>query len=149
MQVLLLLPEGGGGGAGGAAAGVAGTVHRYCELQINLEAMVAIKNGEGAKGGGGHDAFNLARAIDAFSPRTLRYKGNPNDDVWQSMKVGGLLEVDFARSELSARKVQKKLTKAIGSAQCRVRELKYVGSGKGWVLSSVCVRGVSLHLFPL
>ena len=59
--------------------------------QPDKVAMVAIKNGEGAEGGGGHDAFNLARAIDAFSPRVLRYNGNSNDDVWQSMKVGGLL----------------------------------------------------------
>ena len=73
----------------------------------------------------------------------LPVKGNPNDDVWQSMKVGGLLEVDFDRSDLSAPEVHARLREALGSAQCRVRELKYVGSGKGWVLSvfmCVCLR---------
>lgn len=137
VQVLLLLPEGGG------------TVHRYAELQINLEAMVKIKNGKGAKGGGGHDAFNLARAIDAFSPRTLRYQGNPNDDVWQSMKVGGLLEVDFQDSDLSTPEVQKKLTEAIRPAQCRVRELTCVGSARAGLSVPLFanVFGSSLGLF--
>ena len=88
--------------------------------------MVAIKNGTvpGVAAGGGHDAFNLARAIDAFSARTLRYKGDPNEDVWQSIKVGALLEVDFEAIDFSKPKVLAKLVTALGSGQCRVRVLR-------------------------
>ena len=54
------------------------------------------------------------------------------------MKMGGLLEVDSDSIDLCAPEVQKELMEALGSAQCRVRELKYVGSGKGEVECSVC-----------
>lgn len=125
LQLLLLLPDGGGSVADGCAKG---KVFRYCELQLNLKDMVAIKNGESSRqkkagGGGGHDAFNLARAIDAFSPRTLRYKGAADDKTWALMKAGALLEVDFERMDLSERLEQEKLKDALASPQCRVRKL--------------------------
>ena len=124
LQLLLLLPDGGGGVADGYAKG---KVFRYCELQLNLKDMVAIKNGESLRqkkaGGGGHDAFNLARAIDAFSPRTLRYKGAADDKTWALMKAGALLEADFERMDLSDPKEQEKLNDALASPQCRVRKL--------------------------
>lgn len=50
----------------------------------------------------GHEIFNFARAVDAFSVRTLRYIGAPNDQVWQAIKVGAMLEVDFGSADLSA-----------------------------------------------
>lgn len=119
LQLLLLLPDGGGTVLDGIRDN---KVFRYVELQLNLVGMVAIKNGkshlqqaklaEEAKAGkaagkaattaesalsgrAGHDIFNFARAIDAFNPRTLRYTGVPTDQVWQAIKVGAMLEVDF------------------------------------------------------
>lgn len=75
-------------------------IAKYATFQFcrDLVQMVAMKNGTapGVAAGGGHDAFNLARAIDAFSAWTLRYKDIPNEDVWQSIKVGALLEVGLS-----------------------------------------------------
>lgn len=100
-------------------------VWRYCEMQINLERMIQIKSGEadasegGAAGvhgvakkrrsvvdhellsvAGGHGALDLARSIDAFNPRTLRYKGMPNPAVFNSIAVGALLELDLSKANL-------------------------------------------------
>ena len=148
LQLLLLLPDGGGTVLDGVEGG---KVFRYVELQLNLAAMVAIKNGEselqqaklaetkkaaakakkaGAGAGveesalsgrAGHDVFNFARAVDAFSVRTLRYKGSPTEQIWQAITVGALLDVDFGGADLSAAEEQKQLANAVGSEQCRVR----------------------------
>jgi len=130
LQLLLLLPDGGGSVTDGYAKD---KVFRYCELQLNLKGMVTIKNGESPRQkkaasragslGGGHDAFNLARAIDAFNPRALRYKGAANDKTWALMKAGALLEVDFERMNLADHDGQDKLKDALASPQCRVRTL--------------------------
>ena len=72
----------------------------------------------------GHEIFNFARAVDAFSVRTLRYKGAPNDQVWQAIKVGAMLEVDFNSADFSAPEEQGKLmTNVFASETCRVRIL--------------------------
>lgn len=147
LQLLLLLPDGGGTVLDGVEGG---KVFRYVELQLNLAAMVAIKNGESelqqaklaetkkaakkaAKAGAGagveesalsgragHDVFNFARAVDAFSVRTLRYKGSPTEQIWQAIAVGALLDVDFEGAKFFTTKEQKQLAK-VGSEQCRVR----------------------------
>ena len=115
VQLLLLLPD------GGAKAG-SPVCHRYAELQINLKAMVEIKEGVG---GGGHAAFNLARAIDAFSPRTLRYKGSPSDAISEAIGAGMLLVADFEGADFSACDPLK-FGKALESSQCRLQDLKCV-----------------------
>lgn len=68
--------------------------------------------------------FNLARAIDAFSPRTLRYKGQASDAVWESVSVGGLLQLNLEENDLSASEDEAKMLSALSSLQCRIRELK-------------------------
>ena len=145
LQLLLLLPDGGGTVLDGVEGG---KVFRYVELQLNLAAMVAIKNGESelqqaklaetkkaAKAGAGagveesalsgragHDVFNFARAVDAFSVRTLRYKGPPTEQIWQAITVGALLDVDFGGADFSAAEDRKKImANVFGSEQCRVR----------------------------
>eukprot|EP00729_Bicosta_minor_P023734 gene23734-26140_t len=72
-------------------------------------------------GRAGHDVFNFARAVDAFSVRTLRYKGPPTEQIWQAITVGALLDVDFGGADFSAAEEQKQLANAVGSEQCRVR----------------------------
>lgn len=148
LQLLLLLPDGGGTVLDGVEGG---KVFRYVELQLNLAAMVAIKNGEselqqaklaetkkaakakkaGAGAGveesalsgrAGHDVFNFARAVDAFSVRTLRYKGSPTEQIWQAITVGALLDVDFGGAKFSAAEDREKImANVFGSEQCRVR----------------------------
>lgn len=139
LQLLLLLPDGGGTVGDGIRDK---KVFRYVELQLNHVGMVEIKDGKsdlqkatlaGAEKAGkaknalagraGHAIFNFARAIDAFSPRTLRYKGTPTDQICQAIKVGALLEVDFKGANLSSPEAWAKLA-VLGFEQCRVRTLK-------------------------
>ena len=141
LQLLLLLPDGGGTVEDGIRDK---KVFRYVELQLNHVGMVEIKDGksdlqkatlaEAAKAGtaenalagrAGHAIFNFARAIAAFSPRTLRYKGTPTDQICQAIKVGALLEVDFGSADFSSPEARAKLmANVFESEQCRVRTLQ-------------------------
>ena len=149
LQILLLLPDGGGSVEDARRNG---TVLRPCELQVNLTSMVAIKNGEvvdeecssgaaaaaagcaaaseavtssdQAKTKRGHDAYNVARAIDAFSPRTLQYKGTPGPEVFKRIAIGALLEVDFERYDGWDADSRAALNTSLGSKQCRVTDLR-------------------------
>eukprot|EP00729_Bicosta_minor_P016760 gene16760-biopygen28204 len=120
--------------------------HYYVEIQINLVEMVAIKAGEGGKemaaattGGkkskkeatddemvGGHDAFNTARVIDAFSKRSLEYSGDPSDALWKMIAAGSLLRVGLDKATITDAQV-KQLVEAMASDQCRVKELSMLG----------------------
>lgn len=121
--------------------------HYYVEFQINLVEMVAIKAGEGgeevaaaATGGKkskkeatdhdemarGHDAFNTARVIDAFSKRSLEYSGNPSDALWKMIAAGSLLRVVLDNATMTDAQV-KQLVDAMASDQCRVKELSLSG----------------------
>lgn len=101
----------------------AGNWH-YVELQINLVAMIAIKEGggEGGGGGGGHHAFDQARLIDAFSERTLRYNGQPSDVVFGMVRSGVLLALDLTNNTLDESQ-QASLQSALASDECRIRSL--------------------------
>lgn len=100
----------------------AGNWH-YVELQINLIAMIAIKEGEGESGGGGgHHAFDQARLIDAFSERTVRYNGQPSDVVFGMVRSGVLFALDISESELDESQ-QAALQSALASDECRIRSL--------------------------
>eukprot|EP00729_Bicosta_minor_P013061 gene13061-biopygen23079 len=120
-----------------------GSRHYYVEIQINLVEMVAIKAGEGGKevaaattGGkkskkkatdhdemvGGHDAFNTARVIDAFSKRSLEYSGDPSDALRKMIAAGSLLRVVLDRATITNAQV-KQLVEAMASDQCRVKDL--------------------------
>eukprot|EP00729_Bicosta_minor_P032553 gene32553-biopygen16336 len=112
--------------------------HYYVEIQINLVEMVAIKAGKGgeevaaATTGGkkskkdemarGHDAFNTARVIDAFSKRSLEYSGDPSDALWKMIAAGSLLRVVLDKATITDAQV-KQLVEALASNQCRVKDL--------------------------
>eukprot|EP00729_Bicosta_minor_P032578 gene32578-biopygen8578 len=125
--------------------------HYYVEVQINLVEMVAIKAGEGgnevaaAKTGGkkskkeatdhdemarGHDAFNTARVIDAFSKRSIEYSGDPSDALWKMIAAGSLLRVVLDKATMTDAQV-KQLDDAMASDQCRVKELSMLECGEG------------------
>lgn len=93
----------------------------YAELQINLVAMIAIKEG-GGEGGGGHHAFDQARLIDAFSERTLRYNGKPSEVVFGMVRSGVLLALDLTNNVLGKSQAAA-LQGALQSAECRIRSL--------------------------
>ena len=99
---------------------------RYCECQINFSGMLKIKAGDATEAGGGHAAFDLARSIDSFSPRTLRYKGEPSADVFRSTSVGLLLELDLSKSKFTE-DVAAAFSESIASPQCRLRTLRLNG----------------------
>eukprot|EP00729_Bicosta_minor_P032891 gene32891-biopygen31662 len=130
-----------------------GGCHFYVEIQINLVEMVAIKAGKGGEGvaaattggkkskkikkdesddemDGGHDAFNTARVIDAFSKRSLEYSGNPSDALWKMIAAGSLLRVVLDKATMTDAQV-KQLDEAMASDQCRVKELSMVGCERG------------------
>ena len=97
---------------------------RYAELQVNLTAMLTIKNGGGG-GGGGHLAFNKARLIDAFSERTMRHNGSPSDEVFAAVMAGVLMALDIPNNSLTTAQ-QEALIGALKSPECRVQSLGYV-----------------------
>lgn len=116
IQLHLLIPDGGGSVVDGIRDK---KIFRYAELQVNLKAMVDIKNGAGR----GHKLFNSARTIDAFGPHTQTFAGaQPSDHMWRLLAVGVIFEVDLTHYTLSPRDIQK-LNSAIGSKQCRVHTL--------------------------
>ena len=100
--------------------GEAGGGWKHAELQVNLEAMVAIKEGAG---GGGHKAFDEARLIDAFSERTLRFAGVPSDVVFAMIGAGVLFVVNFQDQKMGPAK-GKLVAAALQTPECRVRDLK-------------------------
>ena len=92
----------------------------YAELQINLVAMISIK--EGGEDGGGHHAFDQARLSDSFSERTLRYNGSPSDVVFGMVSSGVLLALDLSNNKLDESQ-QTTLLGALKSNECRIRSL--------------------------
>ena len=114
----------------------------YAELQINLVAMIAIK--EGGEDGGGHHAFDQARLIDAFSERTLRYNGKPSDVVFGMVRSGVLLALDLTANELDESQ-QEALQGALQSTECRIRSLVLercgVGPALGQAVGEMLARG--------
>ena len=114
----------------------------YAELQINLVAMIAIK--EGGEDGGGHHAFDQARLIDAFSERTLRYNGKPSDVVFGMVRSGVLLALDLTANKLDESQ-QEALQGALQSTECRIRSLVLdqcgVGPALGQAVAEMFARG--------
>jgi Leucine-rich repeat (LRR) protein len=118
------------------------------EIQFNLLEMVAIKGGSGTQSGaggeamvGGHDAFNLARVLDTFNARSLKYSGNPTEDLWQLIAAGGLTTVVLDNVTITeAQLVQ--LANAMASTQCRVKAL----SLKGCTGATTIPGGLLVHL---
>ena len=89
--------------------------------------MVQIKAGLDAAGrpkpgGGGHGPFETARQIDAFSARTLRYKGKLDDGVLALASGGALLELDLTSAKIGAAGAAT-LASALQSPECRLRVL--------------------------
>jgi hypothetical protein len=93
---------------------------QYAELQVNLQGMIAIK--DGGENGGGHLAFDEARLVDAFSERTLRYNGAPSALVFGMVRSGVLLALDLADNKLDESQ-QTALLGALKSKECRIRSL--------------------------
>ena len=58
-----------------------GGVYWQVEVQVNLDAMVAIKHSS-------HDPFEQARAIEAFSAANTEYTGKPADRIWEKVASG-------------------------------------------------------------
>lgn len=58
-----------------------GGVYWQVEVQVNLDAMVAIKHSS-------HGPFEQARAIEAFSAANTEYTGKPADRIWEKVESG-------------------------------------------------------------
>ena len=111
-------------------------IYMWCEVQLNLTRMIALKSGtaQGQVGGGpvahgapkraksGHDAFDLARAINAFAAESFLHVGDWNSAVAEQVKAGLLLEVDL-RATRGVGIDPTEMLSAFSSKQCRVRKL--------------------------
>ena len=92
---------------------------RFAELQANARGMVELKGGSG---GGGHDVFNEARLIDAFSPRSPRRNGKLSDEAIGMIENGVALAVGVPKSKLTP-ELEAALSSALEPPECRLREL--------------------------
>ena len=116
-------------------------IYVWCEVQLNLTRMIALKSGtaEGQGGGGGgkasgkagHNGFNIARAINGFAPETYMYAGEWGEDVADQAHAGLLLEIDLEGTSFKDDAARASFTKALQSPKCRVRKLEMGGMKLG------------------
>ena len=101
---------------------VAPGVYRWGEVQVNLDAMVAIKS----KKGGGHAAFKFARSIGAFYPGSYEHSGGCDEGLCARIKAGGLLKVDLGSDKAMKKDpaLLRKFCDALGAETCRLVDLK-------------------------
>ena len=90
------------------------------EVQINLEAMVAIKQNPN----GGHAIFKFARSLAAYDAKTFEYSGPWTREVNEQIQNGVLLKADLATDECGKDGVLHLLRDALLSQTCRLRDLK-------------------------
>jgi Leucine-rich repeat (LRR) protein len=97
--------------------------------------MVAIKESKGAAAGqqsgaadaaeelmAGHEAFETARVVDTFNPRSTEYSGKPTENLWKLIAAGGLSKVVLDNATLTDAQLVL-LVNAMASTQCRVKTL--------------------------
>ena len=106
------------------------------ELQLNLKKFVLIKDG------GGHASYAIARMLQAFDAATVTYTGLINQGSARDIGTGLIKKAtlvgidDVAETEskdMRKRRMQSKLTQALGSSSVQLVELKLLnikfGSG--------------------
>lgn len=138
--------------------GTTSSTYAWCEVQLNLSRMIALKSGkaEGQAAGekAGHDAFNLARAINAFAPESFVHEGEWSSDVAKQASAGLLLEVNLNGTGFEDDEQRTEFVKALNSKQCRVRQLGMTkmrlgeegGAAVGMVLATnTSVTSLNLH----
>lgn len=97
---------------------------RYCEIQVNLDTFIALKESKTR----GHGAFNEARSIQAYSDTTVVYSGEPSPRLWKQATAGMYLSIDLTGSELSFENMNGADT-AMASPKCRVNRLRFAACG--------------------
>ena len=90
------------------------------EVQINLEAMVAIKQNPN----GGHAIFKFARSLAAYDAKTFEYSGPWTREVNEQIQNGVLLKADLRGGGCGEDGVPQLLRDALLSSTCRLRDLK-------------------------
>lgn len=93
----------------------------------------------------GHEAFNIARALDGCSPRQLRFMGMPSADVWRRVAAGMLLEITLDGFDLTEEHCAG-LVAATKSPKCRLRKVAVVkcslAGARGGKFAADLVRGL-------
>ena len=97
-----------------------GGVWRVCELQINLEIFVEIKQTS-------HGPFEVARTLEAFSVANTQYKGDLQAHVLEKVQNGVLLSLDMTGNKLTAAQLEL-LVQAMVHDTSRLQELVSVPS---------------------
>ena len=97
-----------------------GGVWRVCELQINLEIFVEIKQTS-------HGPFEVARTLEAFSAANTQYKGDLQAHVLEKVQNGVLLSLDMTGNKLTAAQFEL-LVQALVHDTSRLQELVSVPS---------------------
>ena len=92
----------------------------YGEVQINLEAMVAIKQNPN----GGHAIFKFARSLAAYDAKTFEYTGPWTRELNEHIQNGVLLKADLVEGGCGKEGVPQLLRDALLSPTCRLRDLK-------------------------
>lgn len=93
-------------------------------VQLAMEHGQDLKHLSSLRCGRGHEGFQEAREMDAFSRRTIRYHGAPAPTVFELVAGGALLELDLSRqSSIKLPDVYNSLAKALASPLCRLRKL--------------------------
>jgi len=92
-----------------------GGVWRVCELQINLEIFVEIKQTS-------HGPFEVARTLEAFSAANTQYKGDLQPHVLEKVQNGVLLSLDMTGNKLTAAQLEL-LVQALVHDTSRLQEL--------------------------
>lgn len=94
----------------------------FCEVQINLAAMVIIKG----RKGGGHDVFKFARSIAAYTESTYSWTGAASEELCEKIENGMLVAIDLQGDATLAETpaLLDRFVAALTNARCRVSSLK-------------------------
>ena len=98
-----------------------GGVWRVCELQINLEIFVEIKQTS-------HGPFEVARTLEAFSAANTQYKGDLQPHVLEKVQNGVLLSLDMTGQDKLTAAQFEQLVQALVHDTSRLQELVSVPS---------------------
>jgi hypothetical protein len=93
---------------------------QFGEIQVNLEAMVKIKE----RPGGGHAVFKYARSLAAFDPKTYSYSGSWSERACAQIENGVMLIVDMQNGGVGEGTRAALLGAALSARTCRVSVLK-------------------------
>jgi Leucine-rich repeat (LRR) protein len=112
-----------------------GPAYALGEIQINLAALIDIKEGVVVGGGGGHWPYKLARGFNGYSLETVEYVGALTMELAKKIEGGMLLKVtvvagttEQAQAYVDLGEVGAAIAKAMETSNCRLQSLAFGGN---------------------